>query len=365
MLRSQGTGGIGNIDTSSIAGSINSSSLLSAVNDPIANGMATNTEISNAVQNSSSALEVAQQVRNNDLSNALAGKTPASVVVAADNAITSASANSLATQSIASQYLSDSSTGQLTGSIISTANQYTGGALNGVQSLLNTSPTAALSDIVGALSSSGSSNVSMATPVADRRIRLRPKTGITQFVNGSEVLKPLISTNGFMFPFTPTVQLSRKAKYSDHPTVHNIQDYKAYVGTSSVEVSIEGIFTAQNQEEALFMLACYHFMKACTLMVFGKDSTTNPVGTPPPVLLLSGYGGFVMNDLPVIIEDFDMEFPSDVDYVGVTVNGGVVNLPTKTTMHIKGTVQNTPAKLRQFDWGEYLSGALMSQKGWY
>lgn len=216
----------------------------------------------------------------------------------------------------------------------------------------------------GALSASSAAPT--ATDPADRRVRLRPKMGISTFVGSSEVLKPLIATNGFMFPFTPNVQLSRQAKYSDHTTIHNIQDYKAYTGTSSVSVQIDGVFTAQNKDEALFMLACYHFMKACTLMSFGKDSmNVAPAGTPPPVLLLSGYGSYIMNDLPVIIEDFSMELPGDVDYVGVSINGGTVNLPTKTTMSVKGTVQNTPAKLRQFDWGAYVNGSLISQKGWY
>lgn len=320
--------------------------------------------ITNSITSAGTNLANAESNRDSALANAISGNSSIGTAISADQAITQAASTNQSIQAAASQILGDRA-GSIAGAVLNPS-LYTGNILGKASDTISN----ALNNKVPSLSSlaSGlpSSAPTSAAPPADRRIRLRPKSGISQFVGTSEVLKPLISTNGFMFPYTPTVQLSRQAKYSDHSTVHNIQDYKAYTGTSAVTFEISGVFTAQNKDEALFMLACYHFMKASTLMSFGKDSmNVAPPGTPPPVLLLSGYGSFMMNDLPSVIEDFSMELPNDVDYIEITVAGSVINLPTRTTMSIKGTVQNTPATLRKFDWGAYLNGSLMSQKGWY
>lgn len=200
----------------------------------------------------------------------------------------------------------------------------------------------------------------------DFRIRLRPKSGINSMSGGiGTILYPLIATNGFMFPYTPTITWNQSVKYSTQETTHANQDYRAYVNTPALDFTIAGKFSAQNTDEALYLLASLHFLRSVTKMHFGNAITDTTVGTPPPVLLLSGYGQYMFNDLPIVVTGFSMDMGENVDYVPVTVQNIITNIPSLTTITLTCTVQNTPQKLRQFDWNSFANGSLLTQTGWF
>lgn len=357
ILRTQGEGGRNN--------TISSVSSNSNITYPSSDYIYGNESLSSAngsLSNSYSNISSLAASRDSTLANAISGNTSASSAIAADARLSLASQTSNSTQDSYLQYVSQLPNGSPTGSTglsnFTSSSLYKGVTLPGTDSPLHVS-TDEVSKAI---------NLSATQPSVsnDRRIRIRPKSGIASFAKGSNILKPLIETNGFMFPYTPDVNIQRHAVYSTMNTVHSIQDYSSYTGTQSARATLEGTFTAQNQEEAQYMLACFHFMKTCTIMSFGKDSNNvSTPGTPPPVLLLSGYGQYMMNDLPLIVDDFKMDLPADVDYITLSIDGVTVNLPVKTKMRVSGYVQNTPAKLRQFDWGEYVKGNLILKKGWY
>ncbi len=97
-------------------------------------------------------------------------------------------------------------------------------------------------------------------------------------------------------------------------------------------------------------------------MRFGENDPL--AGLPPPVLLLSGYGEYMFNDLPIIINNFSMDLPSNVDYIQVDHQGATTWLPSLTTFNLTITVQTSPEQQRKFDWNKFASGALMRDKGW-
>lgn len=363
VLRTQGEGGKNNIATN------DTSSTVTFPTSDYIYGSEPLPSVNTALSNSYSDIANLKVSRDATLADAMSGRSPASSAIAADGKLSATSERGDMAQNSYLQYVSELPDGETTGSAYGLGGSFTNSPLYKGISFSGSEPPLRLSnDSIAKATGAFRLNSKTVTPsqTTDRRIRLRPKEGIASFASGSNILKPLIKTNGFMFPFTPDINIQRRAGYSTMNTVHSIQDYNSYTGTQSTRITIDGTFTAQNQEEAQYMLACYHFMKSCTLMSFGQDSgNVSPPGTPPPVLLLSGYGQYMLNDLPMIVDDFKMDLPPDVDYITLHIDGVTVNLPVKTKLRIFGYVQNTPAKLRTFDWGEYVKGNLILKKGWY
>jgi hypothetical protein len=251
---------------------------------------------------------------------------------------------------------------------------------------LSAQSTNAVAPVAKQIQASGGSipatpgNTTPIITVSDQRVRLTPKnmnilgdnSGIADVnaifggdagasVAANSLLVPLIATQGMMFPFTPTIDYIGAANYSTQTAVHSNQDFRFYTNTPSMNLTIAGGFSAQTQEEAVYMLACLHFLRVVTKMRFGASSSP---GVPPPVLVLNGYGKGMFNNLPVIVTNFTMSMPPNVDYVHTTSVGIDAWLPVYTTITVTCTVQNTPNKLRTFDWDKFATGALLSDGGW-
>jgi hypothetical protein len=204
----------------------------------------------------------------------------------------------------------------------------------------------------------------------DQRVRFRPKVRgqnaatYELFGDQSSVLYRLNETNGVFFPFTPTIEMAHRANYSSMTPTHANTDYQVYTHSPAVQINISGQFSSQNLAEAQYTLAAMHFFRTVTKMRFGRQDTN--AGLPPPVLVLSGYGSFMLNDLNVIITDFHMDLPQDVDYIEVDVNGNSAWVPSLTTFNVSCVVQQTPKVQRdEFKFDDFASGALFDGKrGW-
>ena len=161
----------------------------------------------------------------------------------------------------------------------------------------------------------GSANFTNDSDGAARRVRLRPKPGGVNQIYGTGILSQLRATNGMVWPYQPSIQYSQDVAYSDINVVHTNQDMVSYVKTHSVNLTVDGKFTVQNQTEGMYALACIHFLRSVTKMAFGRNDSN--AGTPPPVLLFDGYGRFMFDSVPVIVKQFTVGLPDDVDYVPV------------------------------------------------
>lgn len=204
-----------------------------------------------------------------------------------------------------------------------------------------------------------------------RRVRITPKAGIKNLAGTSNILAPLVTTNGFIFPYTPSITWDQSIEYGTQSLVHSNQDFRYYIRGKSVSFTITGDFTAENNDTALYTLGCLHFLRAVSKMHYGgfgsgsSTSTDSALGAPPPILTLSGYGAYMMNKLPVILEKFNMSWDNNVDYVKVVVDGLTNWIPITCSISVTLTVQNTPQKLRQFSYSDFASGKLMQQGGWF
>lgn len=156
----------------------------------------------------------------------------------------------------------------------------------------------------------------------DWRVRLSLAPGASYLYmdasDNSHVLYPLKQTNGVIFPYTPTINVSYSAHYDPIDLTHTNYKLFQYRNSSVSDITINAEFTAQDTNEALYLLAVIHFLKSVTKMFYGKD--TNPVkGTPPPLCFLTGYGQYQFVNHPLVITNFNYSLPADVDYIRATL----------------------------------------------
>ena len=171
---------------------------------------------------------------------------------------------------------------------------------------------------------------------------------------------------GILFPYTPTINFAQAVNYMDLTMVHSNTDYAAYTRTPSVGISITGKFTVQNRNEALYALACIHFLRTVSKSYFGESDGAQ-AGLPPPILTLTGYGNFLFNQLRVILKNHSWTFDDNVDSVVVATDTGVARLPTLFSISTELTVVQTPQRMRQeFSFQKFASGELMNNGnvGW-
>jgi len=171
----------------------------------------------------------------------------------------------------------------------------------------------------------------------DWRVRLSLAPSATYLykdpaITATDLLYPLQSTDGVIFPYTPAISVAYAAHYDSSTLTHS--NYKIFqYGSSSVDsITITCDFTAQDTSEANYLLAVIHFFKSATKMFYGQDENPKP-GTPPPLCYLSGLGDFQFDAHPLAITGFNYTLPTDVDYIraGRSAAGAGVNTsPTLT-----------------------------------
>lgn len=208
--------------------------------------------------------------------------------------------------------------------------------------------------------------VSVVSTKVDHRVRIRAKPANEDELYGTNdstgVTSPLRATRGVVFPYTPTITMSHTANYSQMTPIHANTDYFLYSNTPAVQIQISGQFSAQNEAEAQYMIAAMHFFRTVTKMHFGETDENR--GLPPPIVILSGHGDFMLNDLSGIVTSFSMDLPPNVDYLEIIVDGHQAFVPALTTFNVNFVVQQTPKKQREFNFDEFANGSLMNIAGW-
>lgn len=168
------------------------------------------------------------------------------------------------------------------------------------------------------------------------RLQLAPTSTYLYNANPPGILKPLAATNGVVFPYTPTINTSYKAKYADYDLVHSNFRGIFYQNSRVDDISIKGTFTAQDTREADYLLAVIHFFRSVTKMFYGKDAER---GSPPPLVFLSGLGPNQFNGHPCVVTNFSYNLPDNVDYIRATSvnNYGTDLLSRRTPSRASGT----------------------------
>ena len=163
----------------------------------------------------------------------------------------------------------------------------------------------------------------------------RVKLSVPPSIAADGLLAPLqeASTGGHMvFPFTPTIIISHSAAYNTVAPIHNNYPFFAYQNSQVDAMTIVGQFYCQNATEARYWMACLHYLRTMTKTDYGIGST----GSPPPIAKLNGYGDYVFNNVPVIIQNFTVDMPNEVDYISTSFTTGPTPPASKAGMDEAG-----------------------------
>lgn len=129
------------------------------------------------------------------------------------------------------------------------------------------------------------------------------------------LLAPLRTTDGFIFPYVPSVTVAHSANYSSVPLTHSNYTQYFYESSSVASISISGDFTVQNIDEGKYFLAALYFFRAVTKMFYGASGDYQ--GSPPPIVYLDGYGQHYLPHVPCVVTSFSHTMPGDVDYIEI------------------------------------------------
>ena len=160
--------------------------------------------------------------------------------------------------------------------------------------------------------------------------------------DSAQMLQPLRETGGLVFPYTPTIIVAHSANYNSIAPTHTNYPYFAYQNSQVDQLVITGDFFVQNGTEARYWAGALHYLRSMTKMFFGGEAST--LGAPPPIAKLNGYGEHIFNDVPVVITQFTIDLPQDVDYIAMGLPGsstaGQTNSPGHPANQGNSTVQD-------------------------
>lgn len=191
---------------------------------------------------------------------------------------------------------------------------------------------------------------------SDLRVRLEvPKEYLTG-LGGGPGPRPLSKTGGIVFPYTPSVSVNNQAVYQAISPTHSLYTSYAYKNTTVGPISVTGKFTAQNEYEAALILGVQHLLRALTKMRWGSDTNA---GAPPPVCRLHAFGNAMLQNVPVVVQSWKLEYPDGVDYIEVgqgIKDYGRSFVPTICTLTLELAVQYSRKEQLEFSVDDFLNG---------
>ena len=187
------------------------------------------------------------------------------------------------------------------------------GLLSAIRSIDIPSAAEAAGDIMSAISSFGGDANS-----DDWRVRLSMPYW-TSF-KSSPVLAPLKDAGGLIFPYTPQITINSTAKYTQVQTVHTNYTFQAFQNSDPGSITITAPMNVEDSTQGIYWIAAVHYLRSLTKMFSGNDPKA---GNPPPIVQLSGYGSYVFNNVPVVVQSFSVQLGSDCDYIPVTTQTSI------------------------------------------
>jgi hypothetical protein len=169
------------------------------------------------------------------------------------------------------------------------------------------------------------------------------------------LMQRLKDTDGVVWPYTPTVNISTKANYVQIEPTHNNYPFQSYKNSQVEDITITGEFSCETSADAEYWIAATTFFKAATKMFFGQGQYA---GNPPIICRLTGYGGSIFNNVPVVVKSFSVDLRDDVDYINC-YSGSVTSntwVPVLSTISVTVSPIYNRERLRKFNLQTYVTG---------
>jgi hypothetical protein len=143
--------------------------------------------------------------------------------------------------------------------------------------------------------------------------------------------------------------------------VHSNYPFPVYQNSRTDQFTISGEFLVENSFEAEYWVAAVQYLRTLTKMDYGGT------GAPPPVVRLNGYGDFVFNNVPVVVTNFQIDLPSDVDYISTQVGGSnsvgadaISWVPAQSLIAVTLQPVYSRRKVEQFNLQDFVNGNYIS-----
>lgn len=203
----------------------------------------------------------------------------------------------------------------------------------------------------------GASFVLEAAP--DWRLKVFMPSIFVSALGYPEILAPLQMTDdAVVFPYTPDVSMANTASYTPTKPVHSNFAFYSYQNSAADTINITGDFTVEIEEEGKYWIAMNHFFKSVTKMAYGENSIL-PQGAPPPICKLQGYGNHIFHNVPIVINNYSVNYPNDVDYVLVRGFAGDPQgtyVPIRSTVNISCNIVHSREKIKTFSLDTFVKG---------
>ena len=152
----------------------------------------------------------------------------------------------------------------------------------------------------------------------DWRVKLKVPTGSPLeafFFENNKLLQPLREEMGMFWPLTPSIVIQYSSNYNAMEQTHSNYPHYQYGNSQVDQMNIFGEFPVQNQQDAKHWVATVNFLRTASKMFFGAEEGYGLKGNPPPVFHLYGYGDHMFDKVPVVINTFNVELRSGIDYI--------------------------------------------------
>lgn len=165
-----------------------------------------------------------------------------------------------------------------------------------------------------------------------------------------DIFKNLPGGTTVIWPYTPQFEINYQASYELIKTLQTNYGTPAYQGSEISNITINGQFTANNVREANYLYSVIHFLKSATKGYNTEiEGSATLTGRPPPLLRLTYLGQGGIRSMPVVLQQFNVSYPQDVDYIRTDLNvssGDIITAKKSDNSEVKiklDTINYIPA----------------------